>query len=97
MSTTEISAVRPQSKVTQFVTSSRKMLIGGKWTDSVSGKTFATYDEAAAYIVSDNALPERQYPIEYASILKVSVEGVDTVVTDGWQFDIRGFVIGRPE
>src|SRR3954471_15724018 len=39
-------AVAPQlhERVSQFITKPRKMLINGKWVDSVSGKTFPTYD-----------------------------------------------------
>jgi phenylacetaldehyde dehydrogenase len=32
--------------VAKFVSTSRKMLINGHWVDSVSGKTFPTYDPA---------------------------------------------------
>jgi phenylacetaldehyde dehydrogenase len=39
-------AVAPQvhEHVSQFIAKPRKMLINGKWVDSVSGKTFPTYD-----------------------------------------------------
>ena len=38
-------AVAPvNEQVSKFIASPRKMLINGKWVDSVSGKTFPTYD-----------------------------------------------------
>src|SRR5512144_1139290 len=40
-------AVAPvNEQVSKFIASPRKMLINGKWVDSVSGKTFPTYDPA---------------------------------------------------
>ncbi|MGA9711839.1 MAG: aldehyde dehydrogenase family protein, partial [Candidatus Sulfotelmatobacter sp.] len=35
-----------QASVSEFVAKPRKMLIGGKWVDAVSGKTFKTYNPA---------------------------------------------------
>jgi len=39
-------------KVQSFVAAPRKMLIGGKWLDSVSGKTFPTYNPATGEVLA---------------------------------------------
>lgn len=38
--------VRPSRKIQDFLSKKRKMLIGGKWVDAVSGKTFPVYNPA---------------------------------------------------
>ena len=48
-----------QSSVTEFVRKPRKMLIGGKWVDSVSGKTFATYNPATGEVLAHVAEGEQ--------------------------------------
>jgi len=50
MATTEVPQI--QTSVTQFVAKPRKMLIGGKWVDAVSGKTFETYNPATGEILA---------------------------------------------
>jgi phenylacetaldehyde dehydrogenase len=45
-------AVRIQDSVSQFVASTRKMLINGKWTNSISGKTFPTYNPATGKVLA---------------------------------------------
>ena len=45
-------AVRIQDSVTQFVASTRKMLINGKWTNSISGRTFPTYNPATGKVLA---------------------------------------------
>lgn len=42
----EFPAVEVSSTVQGFISSPRKMLIGGQWVDSASGKTFPVYDPA---------------------------------------------------
>ena len=49
-------AVQPNENVTGYVTKTRKMLINGKWVDSASGKTFATYNPATG----DRAVKRRR-------------------------------------
>ena len=41
-----------QASVSEFVGKPRKMLIGGKWVDSVSGKTFETYNPATDEVLA---------------------------------------------
>ena len=43
-------AVKPDDKVTSFVTQKRKMLVNGKWVDSASGKTFPSYNPATGEV-----------------------------------------------
>lgn len=50
MATTTIPQM--QASVSEFVAKTRKMLIGGKWVDSVSGKTFETYNPATGEILA---------------------------------------------
>ena len=42
-------------QVRSFVTASRKMLIGGRWLNAASGKTFATYNPATGEILAQVA------------------------------------------
>jgi len=46
--------VAPQieTSVSEFVSKPRKMLIGGKWVDAVSGKTFETYNPATGEVLA---------------------------------------------
>jgi len=37
---------QPSEKVRQFISQPRQMLVGGRWTDSASGKTFPVYNPA---------------------------------------------------
>jgi phenylacetaldehyde dehydrogenase len=46
-------------QVKTFVGTSRKMLIGGKWTDADSGKTFATYNPATGEVLAQVAEGDR--------------------------------------
>jgi phenylacetaldehyde dehydrogenase len=48
-------AVRIQDSVTQFVAVPRKMLINGKWANSMSGDTFPTYDPATGKVLAQVA------------------------------------------
>src|SRR5579864_1538164 len=48
-----------QSSVSEFVGKPRKMLIGGKWVDSVSGKTFETYNPATGEVLAHVAEGDR--------------------------------------
>ena len=41
-----------QNSVSEFVAKPRKMLIGGKWVDAVSGKTFETYNPATGEVLA---------------------------------------------
>ncbi len=41
-----------EKSVTEFVGRPRKMLIGGKWVDAVSGKTFETRNPATGEVLA---------------------------------------------
>src|SRR5262245_45379897 len=41
--------------VTEFTRKPRKMLIGGKWVDAVSGRTFDTYNPATGEVLAQVA------------------------------------------
>src|SRR5215469_2349118 len=49
-----VTAATPQvrNEVRDFIRQPRKMLIGGKWVESVSGKTFATYNPATGEVLA---------------------------------------------
>jgi len=55
MTTTTTAPVQLQDSVSKFIASTRKMLINGKWVDSVSGNTFATYDPATGKVLAQIA------------------------------------------
>src|SRR3954462_6025363 len=44
--------VQLDTNVTRFIGTPRKMLIGGKWTDSASGKLFDTYNPATGEVLA---------------------------------------------
>jgi phenylacetaldehyde dehydrogenase len=48
-----------QTNVTEFLRKPRKMLIGGKWVEAVSGKTFATYNPASGEVLAQVAEGEK--------------------------------------
>ena len=50
MATTVIPQI--QASVSEFVAKPRKMSIGGKWVDAVSGKTFETYNPATGEVLA---------------------------------------------
>ena len=49
-----VTATTPQVRndVSDFIRKPRKMLIGGKWVEAVSGKTFETYDPATGEVLA---------------------------------------------
>jgi phenylacetaldehyde dehydrogenase len=55
-------AVSPQihPQVTEFIEKPRKMLINGKWVDSISGKTFPTYNPATGEVLAQVAEGDRE-------------------------------------
>ena len=55
-------ATTPQirNEVSEFVRKPRKMLIGGKWVESVSGKTFETYNPATGEVLAHVAEGDKQ-------------------------------------
>src|ERR1700757_1997921 len=57
-----VTATTPQVRndVSDFVRKPRKMLIGGKWVESVSGKTFETYNPATGEVLARVAEGDRQ-------------------------------------
>jgi phenylacetaldehyde dehydrogenase len=52
---TALKIVPPEARVTSFVSRKHKMLINGKWVDSVSGKTFPTYNPATGEVMAQIA------------------------------------------
>jgi phenylacetaldehyde dehydrogenase len=51
--------VQLQKGVSEFLNQPRKMLIGGKWVDAVSGKTFNTYNPATGEVLARVAEGDR--------------------------------------
>ncbi len=49
---TAISPVQLHEAVSGFIAQPRKMLIGGKWLDAASGKTFPTYDPSTGDVLA---------------------------------------------
>jgi len=49
---TAVSGVRLEKSVSGFLAVPRKMLIGGKWQDAASGKTFPTYNPATGDVLA---------------------------------------------
>src|SRR6516164_1825934 len=58
MATTVIPQI--QASVSEFVAKPRKMLIGGKWVEAVSGKTFETYNPATGEVLAHVAEGDKQ-------------------------------------
>ncbi|GED99815.1 MULTISPECIES: aldehyde dehydrogenase family protein [Gordonia] len=56
MTTTTIPGLLPA--VADFVSTDRKMLIGGQWVDAASGRTFATNDPATGRVITNVAQGE---------------------------------------
>ncbi|ABF40383.1 aldehyde dehydrogenase (acceptor) [Candidatus Koribacter versatilis Ellin345] len=54
-----VSAVELNSNVSQFITKPRKMLIGGNWIDSASGKFFETLNPATGEVLARVAEGDR--------------------------------------
>jgi phenylacetaldehyde dehydrogenase len=57
---TEVSVVQLNRAVSVFLTKPRKMLIGGKWLDAASGKTFPTYNPATGEVLARVAEGEKE-------------------------------------
>src|SRR5580704_11685399 len=56
---TATQAVKLDDKVSRFISRKHKMLIGGKWVEATSGKTFPTYNPATGEILSQVAEGDR--------------------------------------
>ena len=56
-----VSPIQIDSRVSEFISKPRKMLIDGKWLDAVSGKTFATYNPATGEVLAQVAEGDKQY------------------------------------
>src|ERR1700751_6470260 len=52
--------VQLQSSVNEFLSKPRPMLIGGKWVNSASGKTFETYNPATGEVLARVAEGDRE-------------------------------------
>jgi phenylacetaldehyde dehydrogenase len=55
-----VSPIQIDSRVSEFISKPRKMLIDGKWLDAVSGKTFATYNPATGEVLAQVAEGDKQ-------------------------------------
>jgi phenylacetaldehyde dehydrogenase len=55
-----ISPIQIDSRVSDFIDKPRKMLIGGKWVNAASGKTFPTYNPATGEVLAQIAEGDRQ-------------------------------------
>ena len=55
-----VSPVGIDSRVSEFLEKPRKMLIDGKWVNSVSGKTFPTYNPATGEVLAHVAEGDKQ-------------------------------------
>jgi phenylacetaldehyde dehydrogenase len=52
--------IQLHGKVSEFLSTPRKMLINGKWVDSASGKTFPTYDPSTGEVLAQIAEGDRE-------------------------------------
>ena len=50
-----MSPVQVQPRVSDFISKPRKMMINGQWVDSISGKTFPTYDPSTGKVLAQVA------------------------------------------
>src|ERR1035437_5097828 len=57
---TATQAVRPNEKVTGYVSTARRMFINGKWVDAASGKTFPTYNPATGEVLANVAEGDKE-------------------------------------
>src|SRR3984893_4710287 len=57
---TATQAVKLDDKVSRFISRKHKMLIGGKWVEAASGKTFPSYNPATGEILSQVAEGDRE-------------------------------------
>jgi len=57
---TVVAEIRIDQRVSSFVSQPRKMLIGGKWIEAASGKTFPTYNPATGDILAQVAEGDRE-------------------------------------
>jgi phenylacetaldehyde dehydrogenase len=55
-----VSPIQIDSRVSEFISKPRKMLIDGKWLAAVSGKTFATYNPATGEVLAQVAEGDKQ-------------------------------------
>jgi phenylacetaldehyde dehydrogenase len=57
---TTTAPVQLDANVTEFLRTPRKMLIGGKWVEAASGKTFDTYDPSTGEVLARVAEADRE-------------------------------------
>jgi phenylacetaldehyde dehydrogenase len=57
---TALKFVPPESKATNFISRTHKILINGKWIEAASGKTFDTYNPATGEVLSRVAEGDRE-------------------------------------
>jgi len=57
---TALPNVQLQGKVSEFLSTPRKMLVNGKWVESASGKTFPTYDPSTGEVLARVAEGDRE-------------------------------------
>jgi len=57
---TVVAEIRIDQRVSSFVSQPRKMLIGGRWIEAASRKTFPTYNPATGDILAQVAEGDRE-------------------------------------
>jgi phenylacetaldehyde dehydrogenase len=57
---TALPTIQLDDKVAEFISKPRRMLINGKWVESASGKTFATYNPATGEVLARVAEGDRE-------------------------------------
>src|SRR6201997_1687097 len=57
---TALPTIPLEEKVTNFISTTRKMFINGKWVESASGKTFPTYNPATGEVLARIAEGDRE-------------------------------------
>jgi len=57
---TAVAEIRIDQRVSRFIGKPRKMLIGGKWMEAASGKTFSTPNPATGDVLGQVAEGDRE-------------------------------------
>src|ERR1700741_2390924 len=57
---TALPTIQLDDKVAEFISKPRKMFINGKWVESASGKTFATYNPATGEVLANIAEGDKE-------------------------------------
>ena len=95
-----VTATTPQIRndVSEFIRQPRKMMIGGKWVDSVSGKTFETYNPATGEVLAHVAEGDTELCEKSGNgNARVGFIGVGVRIVDGDGRVREGFEVGEGE